>query len=388
MQNIIFYLGLLLSLGLGIILGMIFMKRSKIHEEKKPEDKNTYIRGLKYIISNQPDKAIAELIKAVQVNSNTIEIYQDLGNLFRERGEVGRAIQIHQNLLLRPSLDNKLKFSSLMDLGLDYQKGGFIDRAIKIYQEVIQSDSNNLQAYQALEKLFEKEKNWAKAYETEKQIQKFPKIGGDVLRLAHLIVEIGKEYAQKNDYSQAVKYLKEAIALDKNCLEAYTALGNIYLDQNKIAKSINLFEKIIFSEQQFPFSVYKSLEKAYLQKGKYEKIESIYQEVLKLRPHDIRTRYILADYYYKKGLQSKAINELKEGLKTCPESLILRSALAEMLVRENHRDEALSEYQYLIEQVKKKSNYYYCQKCGYQSTNIQWKCPQCQEWDSFVFNQS
>ena len=158
MQDITLYLSILISIGLGILIGWFLAKRSQTEGETNIHGHNAYIRGLKYIISNQPDKAIAEFTRAVQINSNTIEIYQDLGNLFRERGEVGRAIQIHQSILLRPSLDRNLRISALMDLGLDFQKGGFIDRAIKIYQEVIQADPNNVQARKYLEKLYEKEK--------------------------------------------------------------------------------------------------------------------------------------------------------------------------------------------------------------------------------------
>ena len=386
MQNLVLYLGVAISLVLGALLGWSFAKKSKFEEETKSNDKKAYIRGLKYLISNQPDKAIAEFTRAVQVDSNTIEIYQDLGNLFRERGEVGRAIQIHQSILLRPSLNRKIKISALMDLGFDYQKGGFIDRAIKIFQEVIESDPGNLQAHKSLEKLFEEEKSWENAYHVERQIQKFPQANENFSRLAHLMTEMGKAAYQKKDYNQAIKHLKEAIALDKNCTEAYLMLGDIYLAQDKVSKAINVFEKIVYSEHRFSFTVYKCLEKAYLQKGKYEKIESIYREILKLHPEDTKTRIILADYYYKKGLLTKAIKELREGLRVCPESLNLRSNLAEMLIRENRQDEALKEYQYLTEHIKKKNDYYFCQKCGYQSSEIQWKCPQCQEWDNFVNN--
>ena len=150
MQNPTIYFTAALSLAVGVWVGWTVAKKPKPEKKAGLDDRDAYIRGLKYIISNQPDKAIAEFTRAVQVDSNTIEIYQDLGNLFRERGEVGRAIQIHQSILLRPSLDNEFRVSALMSLGLDYQKGGFIDRAVKVYQEVLQHDSDNLPGLQAV----------------------------------------------------------------------------------------------------------------------------------------------------------------------------------------------------------------------------------------------
>ncbi|MEW5803465.1 MAG: tetratricopeptide repeat protein [bacterium] len=387
MQNITIYITAAFSLALGVWLGRAITKKPKPEKKAGLDDRDAYIRGLKYIISNQPDKAIAEFTRAVQVDSNTIEIYQDLGNLFCERGEVGRAIQIHQSILLRPSLDKEFRISALMSLGMDYQKGGFIDRAIKVYQEVLQHDPDNLQAYKLLEELYEEGKDWENAYQMEKQIQKLSEADGNYSRLAHIMTEMGKTAYQQEDYALAMKRLKEAITLDKNCTEAYLVLGDIYLAEDKTAKAIAIFNKIISSEQhQLSFAVYKLLEKAYLQKGKFESIESVYQEILSRRPQDTRTRAILADYYYKKGLLPKAIDELREGLKVCPESLTLRSTLAEMLIRENRQDEAVKEYQYLAGQIMDKNEHFSCQKCGYQSSQIQWKCPQCKEWDSYVAN--
>jgi lipopolysaccharide biosynthesis regulator YciM len=55
-------------------------------QENLAPEKGAYIKGLKYIISNEPDKAIAEFTRAVQINTNTVEIYINLGNLFREKG--------------------------------------------------------------------------------------------------------------------------------------------------------------------------------------------------------------------------------------------------------------------------------------------------------------
>jgi len=387
MHTVSFYLTAAISLAIGAWLGWAVAKKSPLEEKTGQNDRDAYIRGLKYIISNQPDKAIAEFTKAVQVDSNTIEIYQDLGNLFRQRGEIGRATQIHQSILLRPSLDKELRISALMNLGLDYQKGGFVDRAIKVYQEVLQHDEDNLEACRLLEELYEETRDWENAYHMEKQIQKLSG-AGNYSRLAHIMTEMGKAAYQKNDHTQAIKKLKEAISLDKNCTEAYLVLGDIYLAEDKTAKAIAIFNKIISSDQhQLSFAVYKLLEKAYLQRGRFESIEAVYREILNRRPQDTRTRAILADYYYKKGLLSRAIEELREGLKVCPESLTLRSTLAEMLIKDNRQDEALQEYQYLMEQVIDKNELFSCQKCGYQSSEIQWKCPQCKEWDSYVAHQ-
>jgi lipopolysaccharide biosynthesis regulator YciM len=53
-----------------------------------------------------------------------------LGNLYREKGQVGKAITLHQNLLQRPNLSKLEHAYVLLCLGLDYKRGGFVDRAL------------------------------------------------------------------------------------------------------------------------------------------------------------------------------------------------------------------------------------------------------------------
>ena len=104
-----FSLFLLVGILLGIFIGS---RRNMKISEVSTDDQSAYIRGLQYIISHEPDKAIAEFTKAVQINSGTVEIYLNLGNLFREKGEVERALRIHQSILVRPSLSPEIKSSA------------------------------------------------------------------------------------------------------------------------------------------------------------------------------------------------------------------------------------------------------------------------------------
>src|SRR3989304_2724203 len=63
-----------------------------------------YFKGLNYVLNEQPDKAIEVFIKMLEVDSETVETHLALGNPFRRKGEVDRAIRIHQNLIARPTL--------------------------------------------------------------------------------------------------------------------------------------------------------------------------------------------------------------------------------------------------------------------------------------------
>ncbi|MGA1871154.1 MAG: tetratricopeptide repeat protein [bacterium] len=368
----------------GILLGhYIGAKNNNKTSFTSVDDKSAYIRGLQYIISHEPDKAIAEFTKAVQINSGTVEIYLNLGNLFREKGEVERALRIHQSILLRPSLSPRIKSSALMELGRDYSIAGFIDRAISVFKNITKLHPDKLDAYKELVNLYEEEKNWEKAFTTAKYIEKISKKNQSVT-ISHIICEQAKEKLAEKQIHNAIKDLKRAMSLNPSCIEAYLVLGDIYFNESQLDQAISTWQRVIHLDLPFSHLVYKKLEKAYLNKGNYDQIEQVYHSYLRKHTGDISTRLILADYYQKKGAINKAIQILKDGLKINPHATRLSCALGEILIKEDREKEIIEEYKLLLNRIERKKQIYVCNKCGYKNNDIIWKCPQCKEWDTFT----
>ena len=78
--------------------------------------------------------AIGELSRVVKNNSDSVETYLALGNLYRSQGELERAIQIRQNLIIRPNLNPDFKARAYFELGKDYKRAGFIDRSLEAFE--------------------------------------------------------------------------------------------------------------------------------------------------------------------------------------------------------------------------------------------------------------
>ena len=117
--------------------------------------------------SSSPTRSIQpidELSTAAEAAGDPLEIHLILGNLYREKGQVGRAIQEHQSLLQRPHLRKLEHANVLLCLGLDYKRGGFVDRALEAFKEVLRLDPDNRYALSNLEKLYEEQHQWAEAY--------------------------------------------------------------------------------------------------------------------------------------------------------------------------------------------------------------------------------
>ena len=150
------FLWLLLPLAAasGWLVGHFGMRR---RESAAAADdlRSNYFKGINYLLNEQPDKAIEAFIKVLEVDSETVETHLALGNLYRRRGEVDRAIRIHQNLIARPNLESEQRSEALLELGHDYLSAGLLDRAENLLQELADSGDYRVQALRQLIDIYE-----------------------------------------------------------------------------------------------------------------------------------------------------------------------------------------------------------------------------------------
>ena len=150
-----------------------------------------YFQGLNYLLDEQPDKAIAVFIEMAEVTADTVETHLALGSLFRRRGEVERAIRVHQNIISKPGLAESQKTRALLELGEDYMRAGLFDRAENLFKELTQRDSHVPSALRHLLDIYQQEKDWEKALEQAKKLEAVTdeKMG---LMMAHFCCELAE----------------------------------------------------------------------------------------------------------------------------------------------------------------------------------------------------
>jgi lipopolysaccharide biosynthesis regulator YciM len=156
-------LALLAGLAIGKAWERYKLKDGLWIDRRRGRESPHYMLGLNFMVANQIDAAIEELTRAADAGGDPLEIRLILGNLYREKGQVGRAIQEHQALLQRPNLRKLEHASVLLCLGLDYKHGGFVDRALDAFSDVIRLDPDNQYALLNLEKLHEEQHQWDEA---------------------------------------------------------------------------------------------------------------------------------------------------------------------------------------------------------------------------------
>ena len=228
------FLAALVTLLLGLAIGKAWerykLRDGKWIDRRRAKDSHHYVLGLNFLVSNQIDLAIEELSQAARVDSDALEIHLILGNVHRERGQVARAIQVHQALLQRPKLTKIEHAYILLCLGLDYKRGGFVDRALEAFNEVIRMDPSNQYALLYLQKLHEEQHQWADAHRIRKQLVALS--GPDTQPrnqsiLAFLENELGTEALRHGDRGHAARHFQSAIEQDPDTTPAYLNLGDV-----------------------------------------------------------------------------------------------------------------------------------------------------------------
>ena len=370
-----------IAFGLGLIIG-VWIRHSREESSKSiaSEGDTAFFKGIHYILSNDHDQAIEEFTKSVQINSDTIETYVALGNLYRSKGDIDRAIRIRQNIILRPNIAEQIKLRALFDLGLDYRKGGFLNRALDTFLKVAQRDSGNVQTYREIERIYEESKDWENAYRTRQKIAQLA--GGDNKHiLAHHLVEMGKVYQQEGNSVKANSCFTKAISTHKGCIDAYLHLGDLYFSEKEYKKAISTWKRVAQVAPQFTFLAYRRLEGAYSKMEDLKPVEDFLKECAKSNA-DAFTHVALARYLYNKNDIEGALRELASALEFAPYFLKARKFKGEILLSHGREKEALADYRELMEHLDVPYLEFQCSQCGFKANELQWQCPQCRSWDT------
>lgn len=372
---------LIISLICGFLIGRYF--KTKYSNKRNPvidKSDNAFFKGIQYLLSDDPDLAIEEFAKSVQVNSDTIETYVALGNLYRSKGDIDRAVHIRKTIILRPNIDEETKLRALHDLGLDYKKGGFLDRALESFLNVLQKQPSNLSTLEELEKIYEEMKDWENAYSIRLKISKYRK-GDHSNILAHHKAESGKALFEKGDIAKARSALKKAISINKHCIDAYLHLGDLFLATGDVKQAMSTWRRIVNIAPKLTFLAYKRLEGVYTKLKDVKQIENFLKECARFNS-DAFTHLALARYMYKEENYDEALEDLKRALELDPYFWEARRFLGEILLERGRSDEALSAYRELLSQLNIRYLEFQCINCGFQPSDLQWQCPQCKKWDT------
>ncbi len=374
-------LGIIAALFVGIVAGrFLCRRREKGGKVLSGPGEEAFFKGVQYILSNDHDQAIEEFTKSVQVNSDTIETYVALGNLYRSRGDIDRAVRIRQSIIIRPNIDEGIKLQAMIDLGLDYRKGGFLNWALDNFLKVLEKQPSNREVLEQVEKIYEELKDWENAFATRQKIGRLT--GGDHNHiLAHHQTELGKVFFEKGDPGRAKSCFKKALSIHADCVDAYLHLGDLYFSKQDYQKAITTWKKAVKVSPRLTFLAYRRLEGAYSKMKNLKPVEEFLKECSEFHP-DAFTHMALARFLFNGKDTDGALRELTSALELDPVFWEARKFMGEILLDREMNEEALTAYRDLIAHLNVPYLKFQCAHCGFSPPDLQWQCPQCRQWDT------
>lgn len=340
-----------------------------------------YFKGLNYLINEQPDKAVDVFIKLLEVDSDTVETHLALGSLFRRRGEVERAIRIHQNIIARPNLAPHHRFQALSELGQDYLRAGVLDRAERLFLELIELGEKDLSSYRFLLSIYQQEKDWQNAINIAKKLLGVDKTIGEVI--AQYYCELAEECLDAKQTHDALGYLKKAQGFDANCVRASLIRAAIEYQSKNYKMAIHYYQKVIDQDSAFISEVVGSLVECYRQLDAEDKMIQYFKECLALHPH-ISLVIAIANSLQRSQSDEVAAQFIASQIQEQPTLVGLKYLLKSYLQGKIQFSKKQAEEIYVfIERLLDKSTSFRCGHCGFASQNLFWLCPSCHKWKTF-----
>ena len=384
-------LAVLFALLIGLIVGKAW-ERYKLRDgrwidRRRLRETPHYMLGLNFLVDNQVDQAIEQLTQATGMsNTDALEIQMILGNLYRAKGQVGRAITLHQSLLQRPDLTRLEQAYVQLCLALDFRHGGFVDRALEAFQEVVRLDPGNRYALVNLQKLHQEQRQWTEALRVRREIARLDsgRRAEDKQILAFLTNEIGTARARNGEADAAGRTFSEALDIDPQTAPAYLNLGDVREQQGNIAGAVDAWESLAREVPDRAHLAFERLERAYAALGHPRRFAEFCLRLIAQSPQDWRARLALSRHLAAQSRHREALDHLLEAIPMNPHGLAIHQQIWQTLSALGLDPALVRRYMALTSDAVFYLDPHVCTRCRYRSTELLWQCPQCHEWNTFV----
>ncbi len=350
------------------------------NEEPPPPPVNAdYLRGLNLVLNRQTDEALELFVRMAKVDDETLETHFALGHLFRRRGEIDRAIRVHQNLLARPNLGETQRHQALFSLAQDYLSAGLFDRAEKLFADLRGSPTLAPAALENLVDIYERESDWQKAIEAHRELEVLT--GEKSSQVAHYYCELAEKARVNGDLDLARQYLKSSVRSETGAFRGKLIRAAIAQEDQDYAQAIRLYEQVLETDKRLIADVLPELVACYQQANRERELIR-YLEGLMAKDSSLKAA--LAYAVVRNGLLEPDI------LRDCVEDFVERHAVLASLVEadrlaelaDTDREEAMARIITALRQLAESGVRYRCTSCGYGSQRLIWHCPSCKAWET------
>ncbi len=336
-----------------------------------------YFESLNQLLHEQHDVALETFVSSLDVNPDTLETHLALGSLLRKRGEVDRAIRIHQNLLTQPGLQGREMEQAQLELALDYKVSGLLDRAEALLRELQSTSSPEIgaAALANLVEVYQDEQEWQKAIDSaEKLCTRKP--AADLRHWRHLqanyaceLAEIARQRGDMNDFH---KWTQKALEFEKHSARAAINMGFWHLAQGRSAETIRWLSPLV-KQGNMLVETLPLVSAAYKNLGNRTPYLDFLLNVFEKSPSP--ALYLpLADELEASGGSQAASTFLRKALaKDQTLSVVSRS-----LALCGAETVSYADVRAIV--ADNLPPVFTCKQCGFEGGRLYWCCPTCNSW--------
>ena len=354
-----------------------YQKKARLTSTNLPRD---YYKGLNFILNEQPDKAIDVFMKLSELDDHTIEIHLALGNLFRRRGEVDRAIRLHQNLVNKTNLTTELYCQAIQELALDYMSAGLLDRAENLCLELIDVDGRNIAALRLLRDIYQQEKEWFRAIDVARKIATCINESQSLI-IAHYYCEIAEQARRKVDLAQAKRMLEKALSEDPRCGRAMIIRGKIEFQLGNFDAAISSYQNLESRAPEYLSEILNELKACYQAIGQKEKMIAYLRRIIR-HHHGVELVLTAARMLKEYEGENVALAFLGNEVMARPSLRGVQYLLELDMAQLNDEKGYLAVAKSSLDKLLANKPVYRCTSCGFTGVEIHWCCPSCKTWSS------
>ena len=341
-----------------------------------------YVTGVNFLLSNQQDKAVDLFLDMLKEDTGTVEAHLTLGNLFRSRGEVDRAIRIHQSLMESASLTYDQRLLAVQQLGRDYMAAGLYDRAEGMFKQLVDETDFRLSALQQLLQIYQATSDWQSAIEVAERLVK---LGKEKHRgeIANFWCELALQQMAGNDLDKAMALLKKGAAADRNSARVSIMMGRVWMEKGDYAKAVESLERVIEQDKELVGETLEMLQTCYQQLGKTDEWEAFLRRCAEENTGATADLMLAQILEQREGVDA-AQNYVTRQLERHPTMRVFHKLIDYHIneAEEGRAKESLGVLRHMVgEQVRSKPRYR-CQKCGFTAHTLYWHCPSCRSWST------
>ncbi len=361
---------------------MLARRRSMVRNGRQTSQlSSNYFRGLNYLLNEQPDKAIEVFLKLAEVNQETVETHLALGNLFRRRGEVDKAIRFHKHIISRSELTGEQRTQALLELGDDYMAAGLLDRAEKLFAELVDHEEHSRAACMHLLSIYQQERDWKKAIEQAIRLGRLTGESTGVM-VSQFYCEIAEQARGQGDVNAAQRAVRQARRFRPECSRARIIEARIAVEEDRLDDAIEAYRFACDLDEGTYTQILDELLECFRKSGRMDEAREWLEQVVK-DYSGISPALALARMMAESDGQREAANFMLRRLQKRPSVRGMQYIAALMIDRgvgEVDLDpEMLGE---MVRRLLDGQPMYQCQQCGFSGQTHHWQCPSCRQWES------